>query len=179
MGDKRTKEVFALYPERITAHEIRGFAPRMDALDDGLSTPRIPIRSFQLLHALQRCMSGSGLFPLLPNPYAGRTFRATGLQVQAAIASLATGAPSFGWIGASVHHLPCSLTLVFCSFATSFSGRRFLQRPFLCGFISCVKLLVSYNMVGISHLPSLCNQTYSLLHVLMAMRQMNMNGGKQ
>ena len=157
MGDKRTKEVFALYPERITAHEIQGFAPRMDALDDGLSTPRIPIRSFQLLHALQRCMSGSGLFPLLPNPYAGRAFRATGLQVQAAIASLATGAPSFGWIGASVHHLPCSLTLVFCSFATSFSGRRFLQRPFLCAVTSELKLLISYLTVGNSHTAAVLN----------------------
>jgi hypothetical protein len=49
-------------------------------------------------------MSGSGLFPTMPNPYAGRAFRATGLQAQAATASLTPGAPSFGWIGVSIHH---------------------------------------------------------------------------
>jgi hypothetical protein len=48
-------------------------------------------------------MSGSGLFPDALDPYAGRASRVTGLQAPA-MASLTPGAPSFGWIGVSVHH---------------------------------------------------------------------------
>ncbi|AKK00192.1 hypothetical protein VM99_19715 [Pseudomonas chlororaphis] len=99
-GDKRTKEVFALYPERITPHTRRAFAQGIDALDDGLSARRMFQRSASLLRALQQCMSGSGLFPGTLDPYAGRACSATGLQAQAAMASLMPGAPSFGWIGA-------------------------------------------------------------------------------
>lgn len=130
MGDKRTKEVFAPYPERITGHGIRGFAPRMDALDDGVSAPRMVVGVFKLLRALQRCMSGSGLFPLMPNPYAGRAFRATGLQAQVVRAPLVPDAPSFGWTGASVHHLPCSLTLVFAPLQRHFQAAAFCSGLF-------------------------------------------------
>jgi hypothetical protein len=103
MGDKRTKEVFALYLKRITAHAGRAFAPCMDGLDDGSSAPRILMPSIRLLRALQRCMSGSGLFPARLDAYAGRAFRVTGLQAQP------HGIPHawhtvFGWIGVSVHH---------------------------------------------------------------------------
>ena len=104
MGDKRTKEVFALYLKRITAPARRVFAPRMDGLDDGSSAPRILMPHLRLLRALQRCMFGFGLFPTGPDPYAGRAYRATGLQAQAATASLTPGAPFFGRIGVSVHH---------------------------------------------------------------------------
>jgi hypothetical protein len=48
-------------------------------------------------------MSGSGLFPDVLDLYAGRASRVTGLQAPA-MASLTPGAPSFGWIGVSVHH---------------------------------------------------------------------------
>jgi hypothetical protein len=70
----------------------------MDGLDEQLSTPCMFIAAFALLHAPQQCMSGSGLFPQASNPYAGRACGATGLQAQAAMASLTPGAPSFGWI---------------------------------------------------------------------------------
>ncbi|WP_158482150.1 hypothetical protein [Pseudomonas brassicacearum] len=49
-------------------------------------------------------MSESRLFPEELDPYAGGAFRATGLQAQAATASLTPGVPSFGWIGVSIHH---------------------------------------------------------------------------
>jgi len=102
-GDKRTKGVFALSPERITAQAGRAFAPGIDGLDDGSSAQSILSPLFRLLRALQQCMYGSGLFPAVHNPYAERAFRATGLQAQTVTASLMPGAPSFGWIGVSVH----------------------------------------------------------------------------
>ncbi|KAA0971412.1 hypothetical protein FQ185_15730 [Pseudomonas sp. ANT_H12B] len=50
-GDKRTKEVFALYLQRMNGRMGRGFARVMDGLDGGLST--------------QRMACGRGLLPLL------------------------------------------------------------------------------------------------------------------
>ncbi|AHL36843.1 hypothetical protein CD58_04855 [Pseudomonas brassicacearum] len=41
MGDKRTKEVFALYLKRITGLAGRASASSIDGLDDGLSAARI------------------------------------------------------------------------------------------------------------------------------------------
>lgn len=162
MGDKRTKEVFALYLKRITALARWAFAPRMDGLDDGSSAPRILMPVPRLLRALQRCMSGSGLFPIGLDAYADRACRATGLQAQAVMASLMPGAPSFGWI-AYWSIIPCLATLVCSSFATSCLGRCFLQRPFLCAAISELKLLVSYIVVGKAHLPTFRDRTYSFL----------------
>lgn len=147
MGDKRTKEVFAPYLKRITAHAGRAFARRMDGLDDGSSAPRILMPDLRLLRALQRCMSGSGLFPAGRDAYAGRAFRATGPASTSLMASLMPGAPSSDGL-AYRSIIPCVPTLVCSSFATSRLGRCFLQRPFLCVVISELKLLVSYIAVG-------------------------------
>jgi hypothetical protein len=117
----------------------------------------------RLLRALQRCMSGSGLFPARHDAYAGRAFRATGLQAQASRhPSCLPGTPSSDGL-AYRSIIPCLPTLICSSFATSRLGRCFLQRPFLCAAISELKLLVSYVVVGKAHLPALRVRTYSFL----------------
>lgn len=101
-GDKRTKEVFALSLERITALVGQGFASTMDALDDGSSAPPILISMGSTIapdatvHVRIRTVSRRAQSLCWP-----------GLQgngpATSAMASLTPGAPSFGWMGVSVH----------------------------------------------------------------------------
>jgi len=119
-----------MYLQRMTALAGRAFAWCMNGLDERLSTACIFIAAFALLHALQQCMSGSGLFPQACNPYAGRACGTTGLQAQAARrpSRLAHRHSDGLRINPSS---PCPLTLICSSFTTSRLGRCFLQRPFL------------------------------------------------
>jgi hypothetical protein len=153
MGDKRTKGVFALYLERITARAGLASAQRMNRLDDGSSMPRMAITvrgtvaRTATVHVWNRAVSRNV-----------RSLCWPGLQGNGPASKSRHGVPRarrtvIRMDCASIHRPRALLTLICSSFATSRLGRCVLQRPFLFLIDSTESFLASYNFVGI-FLPS-------------------------